>query len=101
MTFTLATTERLPGRDETQWHNIVAWGHLADLILLKGDKLFISGKITYRSYEKEGTTRYITEIVASRIEIIASRKEMVRPADTPVNDTSTAEPEPWDGFEKV
>ena len=52
---------------ETQWHNVIAWGKLADTmnkILQKGDQIMVQGKIIYRSYEKEsGQTSYVTEIV--------------------------------------
>ena len=52
---------------ETQWHNIVGWGKLADTmnkVLCKGDHVMVQGKIIYRNYEKEsGQIQYITEIV--------------------------------------
>ena len=52
--------------EDTQWHNIVAWGKLADIVenyLNKGKQVVIEGKLTHRSYEtKEGEKRYITEV---------------------------------------
>ncbi|UOY08442.1 single-stranded DNA-binding protein [Muricauda sp. SCSIO 64092] len=52
--------------EDTQWHNIVAWGKLADIVenyLNKGKQVAIEGKLTHRSYEtKEGEKRYITEV---------------------------------------
>lgn len=52
---------------DTQWHNIVAWGKLAELAekyLKKGCEAALDGKLVYRSYEgKDGQTKYITEIV--------------------------------------
>ena len=52
--------------EETQWHNIVAWGKKVDVIenyLKKGSEVAIQGKLTTRSYEtKEGTKKYVTEI---------------------------------------
>lgn len=54
--------------EKTEWHNIVAWGNLAEKMtdtLGKGDQVIIQGSITNRKYEDNtGTTRYITEIVA-------------------------------------
>lgn len=52
--------------EETQWHNIVAWGKTAEIVesyLTKGKQVAIEGKLTHRSYEtKEGEKRYVTEI---------------------------------------
>ena len=52
---------------DTQWHNIIAWGKLAETAekyLKKGSEVALEGKLVYRSYEtKEGQTKYITEIV--------------------------------------
>ncbi len=72
--FTIATHDYYTDKngekqESTEWHNIVAWGKLADWMsdsLCKGDYALIQGKITYRKYEdKDAITRYITEIVAS------------------------------------
>ncbi|ASV29839.1 single-stranded DNA-binding protein [Maribacter cobaltidurans] len=69
--FSLATTESYKNAkgekvDDTQWHNIVAWGKTAEIVenyLLKGKQVAVEGKLTHRSYEtKEGERRYITEI---------------------------------------
>lgn len=69
--FSLATTESYKNAkgekvDDTQWHNIVAWGKTAEIVenyLLKGKQVAVEGKLTHRSYEtKEGDKRYITEI---------------------------------------
>lgn len=55
--------------DDTQWHNVVAWGKTGELmsqLLDKGNQLALEGKLQYRTYEdKEGNTKYITEIVAN------------------------------------
>mgnify|MGYP000885258799 CR=1 FL=1 len=79
--FTLATTDRgfirtdgtaVPER--TEWHNIVVWRGLAEVVekyVRKGSKLFIEGKITSRSYEdKSGVKRYVTEITAENLELL-------------------------------
>ncbi len=51
---------------DTQWHNVVAWGKLAEIAenyLLKGKEVMVEGKLISRSYEtKEGQKRYVTEI---------------------------------------
>lgn len=76
MTFTMATTGRYKAKDGSWvdeppvWHNIVAWGHLADHPVAKGNLVEIKGKITNRSYQKDDETRYITEILATDLDII-------------------------------
>lgn len=83
--FTLATTERgytmqngnqVP--DRTEWHNIVAWRGLAELAekyIRKGTQLYVEGKIQTRSWEKDGTKRYTTEIIADTIQLLGKRAE--------------------------
>jgi len=69
--FSLATNETYKNSEgekvtDTQWHNIVAWGKLAEIAenyLTKGKEVMIEGKLMSRSYEtKEGDKRYITEV---------------------------------------
>ena len=56
---------------DTQWHNIVAWGKTAQIVekyVGKGKEVAIEGKLTSRSWEdKDGTKRYITEVVCSEL----------------------------------
>ncbi|MBN1598873.1 MAG: single-stranded DNA-binding protein [Bacteroidales bacterium] len=70
--FSLATSQSYTNGNgekvkDTQWHNIIAWGKLAETAekyLKKGSEIALEGKIVYRSYDtKEGQTRYMTEIV--------------------------------------
>jgi single-strand DNA-binding protein len=70
--FTLATNEYFLNKErekvtETTWHNLIAWGPLAErlaAILQKGMEVAVSGKIRNRSYDdKEGTRKYISEVV--------------------------------------
>ncbi|MAU15022.1 MAG: single-stranded DNA-binding protein [Muricauda sp.] len=69
--FSIATNETYKNASgekvtDTQWHNIVAWGKLAEIaenFLSKGKEVVIEGRLTNRSYENsEGEKRYITEI---------------------------------------
>lgn len=82
--FPLATTERgytLPNGtrvpDRTDWHNIVMWKNLAKIAeryVHKGDKLYIEGRIRYRSYDdKKGMRRFVTEIYAENMELLSPR----------------------------
>lgn len=84
--FSLATTERgyktqagvqIP--DRTEWHNVVAWRGLAEIIekyVHKGSPLYIEGKIRTRSWDDQsGVKRYTTEIYADNIELIGRRPD--------------------------
>ena len=80
-TFSLATTERYNDRsgqrqERTEWHNVVAWGKLAELVnqyLKKGRSAYIEGRITTRSWDdKDGNKRYKTEIVANQVQFLGS-----------------------------
>lgn len=83
MTVSLATSERYRDREgnwqeQTEWHNIVAWGNLANDIAegrrnyVKGDLMFIEGRIKTRQYQdSQGNNRYITEIVADKMNLIS------------------------------
>lgn len=95
--FTLATSQggykkqdgtEVPER--TQWHNIVAWRGLANVckFIHKGDKVVVKGMIDYRSYEKDGQKRYVTDIVANDI-VLTTKAEGGRPPLT-ANDVPQA-----------
>ena len=75
--FSVATTEKVGDKEQTEWLNVVAWGRLAEKcdLLQKGSTVFVQGKITTRSWDaKDGTKRYATEIVANKLEPIDKRK---------------------------
>lgn len=80
--FTLATTERYKDRngeskEQTEWHNIVCWRSLAEIVekyVRKGTQLYIEGRIRTRSYsDRDGNTRYITEINADNLQMLGKR----------------------------
>ncbi|MET0391518.1 MAG: single-stranded DNA-binding protein [Chitinophagaceae bacterium] len=62
---------------ETQWHNLVAWGKVAEIAekyLGKGKEVAIEGKLVSRSYsDKEGNKKYITEIQVSEILMLGAK----------------------------
>jgi single-strand DNA-binding protein len=79
--FSLATTDswvdQESGRQErTEWHNVVVWGKQAESCgqyLAKGRQVYIEGSIRSRSYDdKDGNKRYITEVVAQRVQFLGS-----------------------------
>lgn len=74
--FTIATNESYKNDkgekvEETQWHNVIAWGKTAEIIekyVTKGKEVGLEGKLTHHSYEdKNGEKRYVTEVVANEI----------------------------------
>jgi single-strand DNA-binding protein len=82
-TFSLATTETYKDnngerRDQTEWHNIVAWRQLAEVaekFLRKGKQIYVEGKLRTRSYDdKDGNKRYTTEVVADVIQMLGRRE---------------------------
>ena len=82
--FPLATTERYKDKDgnwqeRTDWHNIVVWGRQGETAkeyLRKGRSAYIEGRIQTRSYDdRDGNKKWITEIVASRVQFLGGRGE--------------------------
>lgn len=80
--FSLATTERFKDKngalaDQTEWHNIVCWRNLAELVekyVTKGTQLFIEGKIRSRSWtDQTGQKKYTTEIIADNIRLLGKK----------------------------
>src|SRR6056297_3642292 len=85
--FSLATSKKVKGEDKTEWHRIVAWDKLAEIIekyVKKGDKIMIEGEIETRDYEKDGRKVYTTEIRAWNMEMLGGKSE---PAKEPANPT--------------
>ena len=80
--FSLATSESYKDRTSgerktnTEWHNVVLWRGLAEVaekFLHKGDQVYIEGKLRTRSWEKDGVTRYTTEIVGDNMTMLGSK----------------------------
>ncbi|MCU7613845.1 single-stranded DNA-binding protein [Chryseobacterium sp. GMJ5] len=63
--------------EETQWHNLIAFGKTAEIFqkyVPKGKEIAIEGKLTYRSYDdKDGIKRYITEIKVDEILLLGGK----------------------------
>ncbi|MEA3428209.1 MAG: single-stranded DNA-binding protein, partial [Thermodesulfobacteriota bacterium] len=75
--FSIATSEEWKDKnsgekkERTEWHRIVVFGKLGELCgeyLAKGRQVYIEGRLQTRSWEKDGVTKYTTEIVASDIQ---------------------------------
>lgn len=80
--FNVATNETYKDRDgnlqdKTEWHRVVAWDRLAEIcekLLKKGSQVYLEGSIQTRSYDdKDGVTKYVTEIKAREMQILGSR----------------------------
>ncbi|MBR4298136.1 MAG: single-stranded DNA-binding protein [Bacteroidales bacterium] len=83
-TFTLATTERYRDRngetrENTEWHNIVAWRSTADVVerfVKKGTQLYIEGRIRTRSWDDQnGNKKYTTEIIADTLQLLGRKSD--------------------------
>ena len=65
-------------QEKTEWHRVVVWDKLAEVVeryVRKGDRIYIEGEIEYRQYEKEGETRYITEIRGREVLLMGGKGE--------------------------
>ena len=80
--FSIATSEvykdKTTGerKETTEWHNIVLWRNLAEVAqkyLHKGDMVYIEGRLRTRSWEKEGVTRYTTEILGDNMTMLSGK----------------------------
>ena len=81
--YTLQNGTQVP--DRTDWHNIVFYRGLAKVVeryVHKGDKLYVEGRIRYRSYDdQKGIRQYVTEIIAENMEMLTPKQNT--PADQP------------------
>ena len=79
--YTLANGTQVPER--TEWHNIVVWRGLADVVekyVHKGDKLYLEGKIRPRSYDdSRGNKRHITELFVDNMEMLSVKPQQAPP----------------------
>ncbi|MBW7932243.1 MAG: single-stranded DNA-binding protein [Gemmatimonadaceae bacterium] len=106
-TFSLATSRhwKTPSgetQEKTEWHRVVAFGtkghsglpEIIEKYCKKGDKIFVEGRVEYRSYQdKENQTRYVTEILAREILLLGGRNgesSEPRRAATPARATAGA-----------
>ncbi len=98
--FRIATSETWTDQSgqpqaKVQWHNVVVWGKRAEACaryLGKGRRVYVEGKLENRSYEdKEGITRYITDIVASEVVFLDGNHSSTK---TPTNKANAAQNPP-------
>ena len=91
----LATSERYTDKsgqkqENTEWHNLVVFGKLADVVtkyVKKGDKLYVEGSITTRKWEdKEGNTRYNTDIKVRDLTMLGGGEKKAQPVAAGIDD---------------
>ena len=96
--FSLATTENYKNKEgekvsQTEWHNIVLWRGLAEVAekyLQKGASVYIEGKIKTRKWEdKDGNTRYNTEILADNMTMLGGKKDSQENTINPPQETAS------------
>ena len=94
--FSLATNESYKDKagewqTQTEWHNVIMWRNLAERAerdLKKGKLVFVEGKLTHRKYEKDGQTRYITEVVANTYRLLEKRENVGGNSNFPTEQTA-------------
>lgn len=84
-TFSIATSERFKSKqtndweEKTEWHNVVLWGKLAETAgqyLSKGKTVYIEGRLQTRKWQdRDGNTRYTTEVVGDTMKMLSPRGE--------------------------
>jgi len=85
-TLSVATSRQWTGnggekQEKTEWHRVICWNNkgsgladVAEKYLKKGDKVYVEGRIEYRTWEdRDKQTRYVTEIIARELIMLGSR----------------------------
>lgn len=96
----LATTERgytLPNGtkvpDRTDWHNVIFYRGLAKIVekyVHKGDKIYVEGKVRYRTYDDQRGVRHnITEVYVDNMELLSPRVSTTEPQPSSINTAPT------------
>ncbi|MBO4446955.1 MAG: single-stranded DNA-binding protein [Bacteroidales bacterium] len=99
--FPLATSERFRDRsgetrENTEWHNIVAWRNSADVaerFIRKGTQIYVEGRIRTRQWtDQTGVKKYQTEIEADTIQLLGRREDGPQAADAPAQPAYQPQP---------
>ena len=84
VSFSLATSRRYRDnngeqKEDTQWHNIIGWGKIAEVFeqlgVRKGTSLYVEGRLTNRSWtdQASGQKRYVTEVALDTFQVLTPR----------------------------
>lgn len=85
-TFSVATSEKIKDQEVTEWHNVVSWNKLAEIVFKytdKGSLIYIDGKIKTEVYDKDGVKKEIKKIVANSIQLLGKATVNNESAMTP------------------
>lgn len=85
VTFSLATSEKWKDKTKVEWHKIVVFGKLAEICekyLKKGKQVYIEGRLQTRSWDKDGQTHYMTEIIADQMRMLSDSTQDQRSQST-------------------
>jgi single-strand DNA-binding protein len=92
-------------QEKTDWHRISAWGKLAEVMgewLKKGSYVYIEGRLQTRSYEDaNGVKKYITEVVASDLEMLGKKGESAPSGEPPAEDVPPDKDAPQEAAEDL
>jgi single-strand DNA-binding protein len=102
----IAITERYKDKDGqpkevTEWVNLVFFGKLAEIAgqyLTKGSQVYIEGKLKTEKYEKDGQTRYVTKIVAEKMQMLGGKGEG-KPREPRQNQAEQPQGNDFDGMD--
>ena len=93
--FSIAVTREF-NRDEADFINCIAWDKRAETIceyLRKGRRIALQGRLSVRSYEQNGETKWMTEVIVDKFDFIDYQKSDTEENETKGNKNSTSEPE--------
>ena len=89
--FTIATSDEWKDKDtgkkqeRVEWHRIVAWRRLGEICgdyLKKGNQVYVEGKLQTKKWEdRDGNTRYTTEVIISNMQMLGSANYRPKPKD--------------------
>ena len=114
-TLSLATSRQWKGQsgekqEKTEWHRVILWNNnkgmnladIAERFCKKGDKVYVEGSIEYRSWQdREGQTRYTTEINARELILLSGRGEGSESFSAPKVAAGAASAKGTDSFDTV
>jgi len=111
-TLSLATSRRWKNQsgeqqEKTEWHRVILWNNkgstladLAERYMKKGDKVYVEGSIEYRSWQdREGQTRYTTEITARELILLSGRSDGSESFSTPKVGAASGSPKGPEAFD--